>query len=779
MDAQDSEKASRILEWIALAKRPMKKIELLDGVTLHRGNSQLNEKTRLWERVIDVCKPLVEDGPNGTVVFIHFTVQEYLLKLSPNISDDPIVKPVDAHHDISFACIAYLRTALDLIDPNIPEEQKMVQVAMGFHALQLYASEHWITHLLEYADFNGDLKDKASQPLMEQLASLYTVHEDMRVQLSRTPNTSAQSHAAGDVTKGLLYLSNIEAGNMVRQTVGLRKLLLNKQHITGQEVEAFEMAQDSTLFTEVLLSYKKIVHYLLEVTLVPGLDREQLARFKQHYGPSAFVCHFRGCPRATDGYSTELKLRDHETRVHAGGIKCSEMSCSWNRIGFNTSAALKRHMQKYHSTLESGKKSDVSVVRRKYICGNSKTSNGDSWGCGQRFVLESELQRHFESAAGQICIAEKSSRLPTAHDDLPGRPELQHTTADRVSEKSVQDVGNFLNDLNIDDVPPEYKREGDGWFAIFNPNVPRVLDVDLVHTLLHDSVVCCVRFSGDGKYIATGCNHAAQIFDISTGVRVSYLGHMPTDGAGDLYVRGVCFSPDGKYLATGAGDRFVRLWDIKAKTIRHAFSGHEQDVYALDFARNGRIIASASSDRTVRLWDLDSGLAILVLAIDDGFTSVAISPDARLVAAGSLDKSLRVWDVINGSLVQKYDGHCDSVYSIAFAPNGRELISASLDKTIMIWKLPLPLASPDIDSIGGVRTFKGHKGFVLAVDLTPDGQWTLSGSKDRSVQFWDSQSGSAQLAIIGHKSPGTIFSLCWLLVTPVSIMSSHDSEPIG
>jgi hypothetical protein len=76
MDAPNREKAARILEWIALAKRPMKKLELLDGVSLHRDNCQLNERTRLWGQVIDLCKPLVEDGPNETIVFIHFTVQE-------------------------------------------------------------------------------------------------------------------------------------------------------------------------------------------------------------------------------------------------------------------------------------------------------------------------------------------------------------------------------------------------------------------------------------------------------------------------------------------------------------------------------------------------------------------------------------------------------------------------------------------------------------------------------------------------------------------------------
>ena len=46
---------------------------------------------------------------------------------------------------------------------------------------------------------------------------------------------------------------------------------------------------------------------------------------------------------------------------------------------------------------------------------------------------------------------------------------------------------------------------------------------------------------------------------------------------------------------------------------------------------------------------------------------------------------------------------------------------------------------------------------MLSVDLTLDGPWILSGSKDRTVQFWDSRSGVAQLMIQGHKNSGTLF----------------------
>jgi WD40 repeat protein len=46
--------------------------------------------------------------------------------------------------------------------------------------------------------------------------------------------------------------------------------------------------------------------------------------------------------------------------------------------------------------------------------------------------------------------------------------------------------------------------------------------------------------------------------------------------------------------------------------------------------------------------------------------------------------------------------------------------------------------------------------FVLSVALTPHGDWVLSGSKDRGVQFWDPHTGVAQLMLQGHKNSGTL-----------------------
>ena len=310
---------------------------------------------------------------------------------------------------------------------------------------------------------------------------------------------------------------------------------------------------------------------------------------------------------------------------------------------------------------------------------------------------------------------QQSSQVP--YPDVRGSPRVPVPTPPPPPQQHsrVQDVGNQLGDLQVDHLPPSQKREADDWYAVFNPRVTRVLDVELVHSLVHTSVVCCVRFSQDGNYVATGCNRAARIYDVRSGVLVTCLQDENVDKDGDLYIRSVCFNPDGRYLATGAEDKLIRVWDINRKEIKTTFSGHEQDIYSLDFSHQGRYIASGSGDRTVRVWDIETDSQILCLPIDDGVTTVAMSPDGSSVAAGSLDKSVRVWDTRSGHMYEKLDGsdgHKDSVYSVAFAPSGRELVSGSLDKTIKMWELGEPRV-PGRSKCR--RTFEGHK--VISVDI--------------------------------------------------------------
>lgn len=358
----------------------------------------------------------------------------------------------------------------------------------------------------------------------------------------------------------------------------------------------------------------------------------------------------------------------------------------------------------------------------------------------------------------------------------PG-PSSQPSAAEPIVPAPAASTMFSLVDQDIDSTPANYKRQGDDWFAIFNKNIPRALDVSILHTFEHPSVVCCVRFSADGKYIATGCNKSAQIYDVKTGGKVVTLVDENAEREGDLYIRSVCFSPDGRYLATGAEDKIIRIWDIQRKKIKNQFIGHEQDIYSLDFSRDGNRLASGSGDRTARLWDMETGQNLLTLSIEDGVTTVAVSPDGKYLAAGSLDRAVRVWDTEKGTLVERLEGHKDSVYSVAFSPNGMELLSGSLDKTIKLWELTAPRVAGMMQSatprVGICKTtFVGHKDFVLSVALSPDGKWVVSGSKDRGVQFWNPVDGQPQFMLQGHKNSGIYLKYRLLLTVVISVALS-------
>ena len=82
---------------------------------------------------------------------------------------------------------------------------------------------------------------------------------------------------------------------------------------------------------------------------------------------------------------------------------------------------------------------------------------------------------------------------PSAHPPYPpgpGNPPPSAPTEQPSASSSLvnntSNGGQFPDDLDPHSVPPELKKEGSDWFAVFNPKVKRVLDVTLVHTLMHE-----------------------------------------------------------------------------------------------------------------------------------------------------------------------------------------------------------------------------------------------------------------------------------------------------
>jgi len=341
------------------------------------------------------------------------------------------------------------------------------------------------------------------------------------------------------------------------------------------------------------------------------------------------------------------------------------------------------------------------------------------------------------SQHNSVAVSPNRPSMPSPQPQHPQHKEIRHDL------KPIESKQTEKRTEELDSNQP--------YRVTLNTAVQTSLKINMAFELEHSSVVCCVKFSNDGKYLATGCNRKAQLFDADSGKTIAEFTDKNAN-EGDLYLRSICFSPDGKYLACGAEDKTVKLWDIETKEMAHIFTGHTMDIYSVDYSSDGRFIVSGSGDKKARIWDVAQKKCIFTLGNDevgpkDGVTSVAISPDGRLIAAGSLDRVVRLWDAQTGYFLERYEGHTDSVYSVSFSPDGKSLASGSLDRTVKLWDLSESRSRSQCRS-----TFSGHSDFVLSVAFSADGNWLISGSKDRTVQFWDPRSTVSNAILEGHKN---------------------------
>jgi WD40 repeat protein len=92
--------------------------------------------------------------------------------------------------------------------------------------------------------------------------------------------------------------------------------------------------------------------------------------------------------------------------------------------------------------------------------------------------------------------------------------------------------------------------------------------------------------------------------------------------------------------------------------------------------------------------------------------------------------------------VRRFAGHDDGVLSVAVTPDGQYVVSGSWDKTVRLWELATGKE---------VRRFTGHEGSVTSVAVTPDGKCVVSGSWDKTVRVWELATGKEVRRFTGHQ----------------------------
>jgi len=101
-----------------------------------------------------------------------------------------------------------------------------------------------------------------------------------------------------------------------------------------------------------------------------------------------------------------------------------------------------------------------------------------------------------------------------------------------------------------------------------------------------------------------------------------------------------------------------------------------------------------------------------------------------VVAVGLISGKIVILNRITGTQAATLSGHTEFVRSVAFFPDGTSLVSGSNDRTIKFW---------DVQTGGAIKTFHGHTDRVRSVSISADCTKIASGSDDKTIRLWDIQ----------------------------------------
>jgi len=199
-----------------------------------------------------------------------------------------------------------------------------------------------------------------------------------------------------------------------------------------------------------------------------------------------------------------------------------------------------------------------------------------------------------------------------------------------------------------------------------------------------------VAFSSDGRMAALACfNGQLSLYNLEHGFRTHRLA---------AFMGGVsclAFTPDSLRLMAGAGDRTVRMFDVKTGR-EMACLRHKDEVRSMGLDKGGSTLATGSLDGVLCIWNLRQGVRTLsIQAHQGGINGVLFGSGERqgtILTAGD-DGLVRLWDLNDRVCAAVGRGHLDKVFCIALSPCGRFLFSGGQDHTVRCWDL----GSPEIE----------------------------------------------------------------------------------
>ena len=254
-------------------------------------------------------------------------------------------------------------------------------------------------------------------------------------------------------------------------------------------------------------------------------------------------------------------------------------------------------------------------------------------------------------------------------------------------------------------------------------------------------------WSPDGTHLAVGTRAGrVEIRRFPDGAMVKQFDH--PEGISNL-----AYSPKGNWLVL-AGKK-VRVWDLRKEEFATPELDHPANVGSLTFSRDEDRLITGCIDEKVRFFRLPGGAkedrkTFFHRSWRTGFSSSTMHPllirQEEVLLTVLDDGNVGWWDLKTGELVRRLQfnvpGYASLLLALKTDPQQERLVMGGYSGA-RVW---------DITKIEVLPAVLPHLNYVVAMDITPDGETLLTASEDRTCRLWSVADGKPLGPSLGHQA---------------------------
>ncbi|KAJ3682622.1 hypothetical protein LUZ60_015195 [Juncus effusus] len=159
---------------------------------------------------------------------------------------------------------------------------------------------------------------------------------------------------------------------------------------------------------------------------------------------------------------------------------------------------------------------------------------------------------------------------------------------------------------------------------------------------------------------------------------------------------------------------------LKAMEVGLAFRDYNGRISSMDFhSKASNYLVTASDDESIRLYDIQNSLCLKTINSKKyGVDLVCFTHNPSVVLYSSKngwDESLRLLSLNDNKYLRYFKGHHDRVVSISLSPNSDYYISGSLDRTVLFWDQRADRSQGLLRAKGRPAVSYDEQGFIFGV----------------------------------------------------------------